>query len=155
MNIFKELLLFSHVAFGVMGILAGVWLFVEVLNVSDQNKTRILRASLTVSFLISLSYLIGGYWYVFFYGPDKAIIKSGVWPWAHGFFMETKEHLFFVLLLLSIYLPVAVFKSDLLTNKSSRKLVLTITGLIIIIGLVMEGFGSVISAGVKMGLIGR
>jgi len=111
--------------------------------------------SVIVTTMMCLSYIIGGYWYVFFYGADKAIIKAGSWPWAHGFFMEAKEHLFFVLLLLSIYLPIAVFKSDGLTDKTSKKLVLIVTGLIIIIGLIMEGFGSVISAGVKMGLLGE
>lgn len=151
----KEMLLISHVEFGVIGILAGVWVFVEILNATDSNKIRIKYASIIVSVMMVLSYLIGGYWYVIFYGTDKIIIKAGSWPWAHLFFMEVKEHLFFMLLLLSIYLPIAVFNSNLLVDKASKNLVLVVTVLIVFIGLMMEGFGSIISMGVKMGLLGR
>lgn len=95
----KEFILMLHPTFGVLGMLAAVWVFVEVINVSDANRHRINTASVVVAVLIWLSFLFGGYWYVQFYGADKAIIKQGPWPFAHSFFMETKEHLFLVLLL--------------------------------------------------------
>jgi hypothetical protein len=40
------------------------------------------------------------YWYVVLYPTDKAIILKGPWPFAHEYFMETKEHLVIMLLML-------------------------------------------------------
>ncbi len=150
-----EGIILAHAAFGVLGILAGIWLFVDILNVNENNKGRIKYMSIAVAVFILLAYLLGGYWYVAFYGDDRGIITAGPWPWAHLFFMEVKEHLFFMLLLLSMYLPIVVHSNRLLTDKGSRNLVLTVAGLIVLLGLTMEGFGSVISMGVKMGLLGR
>jgi hypothetical protein len=99
-----------------------------------------------------LTYIIGGYWYVVYYAPDKAIIKAGPWPFAHGFFMETKEHVFLMLLLLATYLPVAA-SGNLVTSKAARKVVLWVAGLIVPISLSMEGSGAIISIGVKIGLL--
>ncbi len=151
----EEQILMSHVVFGMLGVLAGVWIFVEVLNASEKNMRRIKYASIAVAVLIWLAYFLGGYWYVSFYAQDKTIINAGPWPWAHAFFMEAKEHMFFNLLLLSTYLPIIIFRNRILTDKDGRKLVLIVAGLIVLFGLAMEGFGAVISMGVKMGLLVR
>jgi hypothetical protein len=45
-----------------------------------------------------LSLLIGGYRYVASYKVDKAIILKGPWPFAHSYFMETKEHLVIIII---------------------------------------------------------
>jgi hypothetical protein len=151
----KEIILMLHPTFGVLGILAAVWIFVEVLNTSQQNLTRIKLASSVLATLMWLSFLIGGYWYVTYYGADKAIIKAGPWPFAHSFFMETKEHLFFTLLLLSSYVPIAASGKHLLVDTSARNLMLLLTGLVVLLGLAMEGSGATVGLGVKMGLLGR
>jgi len=148
-----EGILMSHVVFGVLGILGGIWVFAEVLHVNESNRKRIIYASIATAILIWISYLLGGYWYVEYYGPDKAIIKAGPWPWAHLFFMEVKEHIFFSLLLLGTFLPIAVYSNNLLADKNAKHLVLGVAGLIVFIGLGMEGFGAVIAMGVKMGLL--
>ncbi len=148
-----EGILLSHVLFGVLGILGGVWVVAEVLNVSESNIKRIKYASIAVALFIWLSYLLGGYWYVEYYGVNRDIILAGPWPWAHSFFMEVKEHVFFSLLFLSTFLPVAVYNSNLHADRSARNLVLTVAGLIVLLGLTMEGFGAVISMGVRMGLL--
>ncbi|MDO9514718.1 MAG: hypothetical protein Q7J01_01275 [Syntrophales bacterium] len=144
-----------HVGFGVLGILLAVALFVDVLNVSEKNMGRIKKLSLAVAVFIFLSYLFGGYWYVVHYGPDRAIIKAGQWAWAHNYFMEVKEHLFFLMLILGMYLPIAVYRNAPLTEKNNRNLVLGIAALIVLIGLLMEGAGGIIGKGVTMGLMGR
>ncbi len=100
-----------HVALGVIGLMFAVALFVDVLNVNKGNFERIKKLSLAVAVLIVLAYIIGGYWYVVYYGHDRDIIKAGQWPWAHNYFMEVKEHLFFMMLLLGIYLPIAVYRN--------------------------------------------
>lgn len=145
----------SHVVFGVLGILFAVALFMDVLNASEKNAERSKKLSLAVSVCIVLSFLIGGYWYVVYYGHDRDIIKAGQWPWAHNYFMEVKEHVFFVILLLSIYLPIAVHRNVPLTDKKKRNLILGISALIILLGIFTEGAGGIISKGVTMGLVGR
>jgi predicted membrane channel-forming protein YqfA (hemolysin III family) len=149
----KEIILWSHAVFGTLGVIAAVWLFVEVLNISESNKVRIKYVSIPVVVLMWLSYMLGGYWYVTFYPADRAIILAGPWKWAHQFFMEVKEHLFFMILLLSTYLPIAVYNSDLLSDKGARKMILGVAGLIALLGLVMDAFGAVIIMGVKIGLM--
>lgn len=144
-----------HVALGVIGIMFAVALFVDVLNVNEGNIERIKKLSLAVAVLIVLAYIIGGYWYVVYYGHDRDIIKAGQWPWAHNYFMEVKEHLFFMMLLLGIYLPIAVYRNAPLVEKEKRCLVLGICALIVVLGFFMEGAGGIIGKGVTMGLMGR
>jgi hypothetical protein len=98
--------------------------------------------------------LIGGYWYVTFYAADKAVILKGPWPWAHNFFMEMKEHVIFLLLLLTTYLPIAA-ASNLAANKQARTLVLCVVGLIVLIGIAMDGSGAIIGVGAKVGLMAK
>lgn len=101
-----------------------------------------------------LAYIVGGCWYVTFYGADKAIIKAGPWPFAHSLVMESKEHIFLSLLLVATLLPIAAF-ANLQARKSARQLVywsaLTVVGL----GLAMEGAGAVISLGAKLALLAQ
>jgi hypothetical protein len=132
-----------------------VALFMDVLNVDEGNIERIKKLSLAVAVLIAFAYLIGGYWYVVYYGHDRDIIKAGQWPWAHNYFMEVKEHIFFVMLLLAIYLPIAVYRNIPLAEKQNRNLVLGIAALIVLLGFFMEGAGGIISKGVTIGLMGR
>jgi len=150
----KELILMLHPTFGVLAILASVWIFVEALNARDSNQGRIRTAALSVAVLMWLTYLVAGYWYVVFYGADKALIKAGPWPFAHSFFMETKEHIFFVLLLLASYLPIAA-AANLATNGGARKLVMWVSGMVVVVGLGLEGAGAIISMGAKVALLAQ
>jgi hypothetical protein len=150
----REIILMLHPMFGVLGVLGSVWVFVDTLNCREENITRIRLASLTVTVLVWLSFLVGGYWYVEYYGVDKAIIKSGPWSFAHGLVMETKEHLFITMLLLSTYLPVAAASRQLSGSQAARNLVLVTTALIVLLGLAMEGAGAIVALGVKLGLMG-
>ena len=148
----NELLLMAHVSFGVACILAALWVFVDVLNASEANQKRIRWMSRAAAVFMWMAFLIGGYWYVVFYPADKAIILKGPWPFAHKYFMETKEHLVIVLLMLSTYLPV-VAAGNLVANKDARRLVLWVSGIIPLMGLLMEGHGAIIAMGVKVGLL--
>lgn len=144
-----NLILMSHVLFGIACILAAVWMFVDVLHASEANLSRIRKISWTAAGVMWLAFLIAGYWYVFYYKTDKAVILKGPWPFAHSFFMETKEHLVIMLLLLVSYLPIAT-AANLATNKDARRLVLWVTGLIAVLALTMDGEGAIISMGVKV-----
>lgn len=151
----KEFILMLHPTFGVLALLTAVWIFVEVLNVSENNLARIRTAAIVLAAFLWLSYLVGGYWYVQYYAADKAIIKAGPWPFAHSFFMEIKEHLFFTLLLIGTYVPIVASGTRLLANGSACKLLLVLSALVVLLGLAMEGSGAIIGLGVKMGLLGR
>ena len=148
----NEIVLMSHVLFGIACIVAAVWVFVDVLHANNANLNRIRWLSRAAAVCMWISFLIGGYWYVVFYHVDKAIILKGPWPAAHSYFMETKEHLVIILLLLVTYLPL-VTSNNLAANKDARRLALWVAGIIPLLGLMIEGHGAVIAMGVKMALL--
>ncbi|HDL16276.1 MAG TPA: hypothetical protein ENH27_00340 [Rhizobiales bacterium] len=148
----KELILMLHPTFGVLAIIASVWVFVEALNASDANIARLRNASVLAAILMWSAYIVGGYWYVVFYGGDKTLIKAGPWPFAHSFFMETKEHVFLMLLLLATYLPIAAY-GEVVKKSATRNLVLWTSALVVLLGLAMEGAGAFISMGAKVALL--
>jgi hypothetical protein len=150
----NEMILMLHPTFGVLAIISSVWVFVETLNASQANAGRIRSAGLLVAILMWLTYIVGGYWYVVYYGGDKAIITAGPWPFAHAFFMETKEHVFLMLLLLATFLAIAV-RGRVADSKSARSVVLWTSGLVVLTGLAMEGAGAFISMGVKVALLAQ
>ena len=155
----KELMTMPHVVFGVLGILFAVWVAVEAANSSEVNQHRLKLASIGTTVFIWLSYLFGGWWYVVYYGvavsnSDKSIILAGPWKWSHSFFMEAKEHIFFMLILLSILLSIVTFRNQVFKNRKIRNLTIVIALTIVVLGLGMEGFGAMISKGVKMSLMG-
>ena len=154
MSNFSDVVLMTHVLFGMLCIVTSVWVFVDVLNASEANQARIKGLSIAVPVFMWLAYLIGGYWYVVFYSTDKALILKGPWPFAHEFFMEMKEHVVLMLLLLATYLPIAA-SSNLFVNKSSRSVVLWVAGLIALIGMAMDGSGAIIGMGAKVGLLAK
>jgi len=154
-DMFVQGLMFSHVMFGVLAVLFGVALFTDTLNACEANRERIKKLSMAVAVFLVLSYLIGGYWYVVFYGAERDIIKAGQWAWAHSFFMEVKEHVFFVPLMLGIYAPIVAYRNDVCRDRGARKLLLAVSTLIILFGIFMEGAGGIISKGLSMGLMGR
>jgi hypothetical protein len=149
-----QLLLMTHVLFGVACIVAAVWMFVEVLNASEANLGRIRKMSWTAAVVMWIAFLVGGYWYVVHYKADKAVILKGPWPWAHNFFMETKEHLVIMLLLLVTYLPIAA-AANLATDKEARRVALWVTGLVALIALLMDGEGGIIAMGVKVAALAK
>jgi len=150
----QELVLMMHPTFGVLALIASVWVFVEALNAREANQGRIRTASVLTAIFMWLAYIVGGYWYVVFYGGDKEIIKAGPWPFAHSFFMETKEHLFFMLLLLATFLPIAA-RSDVVRNHAARVVVLWSSALVVLMSLAMEGAGAFISMGAKVALLAK
>jgi hypothetical protein len=147
-----DILLLAHAAFGVTGCLAAFWAFIEALNAQPGNASRIKTAAWITAFCMAASWICGGYWYVHFYPAEKALILKGPWPLAHNFFMETKEHLFFATAILAFLLPL-ITREKLYANAVARKLVLSVSALIVITGMAVEGAGAVIDHGVKVALL--
>ncbi|OPY05297.1 MAG: hypothetical protein A4E67_02004 [Syntrophaceae bacterium PtaB.Bin038] len=146
--------LMVHVLFGVLGIILAVALLAYVLNLTEKNLPRIRSLSLWTALSVTLSYVIGGWWYVTHYPAERAIVRAGQWSWAHTFFMEWKEHVFFSLLFLSFLLPVIAYRNDLMVPEN-RKLLLIVVWLVVLIGLAVDGSGAIVSRGVVVGYMGR
>ncbi len=147
---FNEVILLMHPTFGVLGMLAAIWVFVEALNGSAPGIERMRTAARASAILMWLSYIVAGYYYVLLYGPDKAVIKAGPWPFAHNLVTETKEHVFLMLLLLATYLPIAA-AGDVAGNRGARRVVLWSSALVVLLVLFMEGSGAIMSLGAKLG----
>ena len=150
----KEIILLGHVLFGVGCLLTTLWLFVDVLNAHEGNLARIRWMSRAAAVFLWLAFVAGGYWYVVDYKADKDVILKGPWPFAHNYFMETKEHFVITLLLLASYLPIAA-SNNLAANREARRLVLCVAALVAVLALMAEGHGAIISMGVKAGLLAK
>jgi len=148
----NEMILMTHVLFGVGCMLAALWLFVDVMNVREATVGRIRAISWGAAAFMWVAFIVGGFWYVTFYKVDKAIILKGPWPFAHGKVMETKEHLVIMLLLLATYLPIAA-SDNLVGNKNARKVMLWVSAIVALLALAMDGEGGIIAMGVKVGLL--
>lgn len=148
----SHLVLMLHPMLGMLAILAAGWAFVETRHTEAVNEQRIRTLSNATAVLVWISYLVAGYWYVVYYAPDKAVILKGPWKFSHNYFMETKEHVFFVLLLLATFLPIAA-RDDIKGKTPARTLVGWVAGLVMLLGIMMEGYGAFISMGVKLGAL--
>ncbi len=148
----SDVILLAHSPFGVFGTVAAVWVFVEALNARAENAERIRVAAWIAAVCMIATWIFGGYWYVHFYPADRAMILHGPWPFAHTLFMETKEHLFYIPLILSFYLPIAA-ADELYENANARKMVLCVAMLIVLTGLAIEGAGAIINHGAKVALL--
>lgn len=149
----REFILMIHATTGALGILAALWVFVEALNASASNRARLLWGSALTAFFMTVTLIVGGYWYILYYAADKALILAGPWSFAHNLVMETKEHLFFVTLILSLLLPIVVRGNDIATNRGARILVLVIAALIVLSSFAIEGMGALISMAVRISLL--
>ena len=120
-----------HPTTGALAIFCAIWFMVEVLNASESNRGRTRLAALSSMWLMVATYIAGGYWYVVYYAADKAVILKGAWPFAHTFFMEAKEHAFFITLILSMFLVIVARREDFVRSRSARVLAVWI-GLLVI-----------------------
>jgi hypothetical protein len=148
----SDVILLGHATFGILGTLAALWVFVEALNAREENASRIRRGATAVAICMCLACLLGGYWYLNFYPAEKAIVLKGPWPSAHNLFMETKEHLFFITLILALYLPI-VTADKLYANAIARQMVLCVALLIVCTGMFIEAAGAAVDHGVKIALL--
>ena len=147
-----DMVLFAHPTAGVLATLAALWVFVEALNATDANQARSRNAAGAVAVFMVLAWLLGGYWYLRWFPAEKALIMTGPWPFAHDFFMETKEHVFFIPLILALYLPI-VAATNLARNRRARSMALVVSGFIVLSGLAIEGAGAVVNHGAKLALL--
>jgi len=147
-----NLLVATHAVIGILAIFAFLLVFVELLDSKEKTAKRVKAFALIGTILIFVSWIVGGYYYVTYYGPDvKPLIKEGASPWIHSVVMETKEHVFLFLPFLAILATGMIFSSnaELLKNHKTKLAVLMLCALIILIGLAITGMGFLISTGAR------
>src|SRR3989338_2398906 len=137
-----NLLVAMHATAGILSISAFLLVFVELLSPTEKTIKRVKIFALVGTILIFVSWVVGGYYYLTYYGPDiKPAIKEGSNPWIHSVVMETKEHVFLFLPFLAILTTGVILSYDagLLENNKARSSVLALCVLIILIGLAVAG----------------
>jgi hypothetical protein len=148
----KEALLFIHPTLGVLGILAALWVFVEAFNLDEKRLRRVRIASVVGAVLFFLTWFSGGIWDSVYYGTDRTVMRKGPWAFVGDTAMEFKEHLFVLVLLLAIYLPILAYATDLRRPAATRVPTMTVAALIVLLGFAMEGAGAVLAGSVHVGV---
>ncbi|OGN07441.1 MAG: hypothetical protein A2669_01850 [Candidatus Yanofskybacteria bacterium RIFCSPHIGHO2_01_FULL_48_25b] len=146
----KPVLIGLHLGFAILAIDAFLWLLGEVIAGAGSKIRRTIAASLGLVGFI-MTWIIGGYYYVTYYGPFvKPIIKAGTAPWAHAIAMEAKEHIFLFLIPMAV---TAFFLSrlnaDELKTFGLRPRAVILLVLIAGIGLSLGLMGYIISAAAR------
>jgi len=145
----KPVLIGMHLGLAILGIDAFLWLAGEYAAGALSVKRRLIAATLGMIGFIG-SWIVGGYYYVKYYGPlVKPVIKAGLAPWAHAIAMEAKEHIF----LLIVPVAITVFLATRATEPSVRKPTMWLAVLIAGMGLAIGAMGFIISAAYRFGVI--
>ncbi len=149
----KPVLIGLHLGFAIIGIDLFLWLLGEVASNTGSVRKRMFVACAGF-FAYLLTWIIGGYYYVKFYGPlVKPIIKAGNAPWAHAVAMEAKEHIFLfaIPLAVTIYF-LAKFDSNELQASGLRKQFIHLLIITAGLGLSLGLMGFIISAVARWGI---
>lgn len=148
----KPLLVGLHLGFAILGIDGLLWAAGEILA-NPENRKR-LRVAVWLGIIgFVLSWLIGGYYYVKYYGSlVKPIIKAGSASWAHAVIMESKEHIFlFLIPLVCVLLCATAFSKEEFDNLKLNRPVLILVILAVAIALSLGAMGYIISAAARWG----
>ena len=147
-----ELILIGlHAGIGEIGALSFLWVFIELLSPNLQRVARAKVAAMIGVVALFTSWIIGGYYYVTFYGANvKPAIKAGPMPWAHLVMTETKEHVFLILPFLAILILglIHAHKEQLLKGERIKS-ILILSLLVFLISMAMAGMGYMISSGFR------
>jgi len=145
----KPVLIGMHLGLAILGIDAFLWLAGEYAAGAQVVRRRIIAAVLGFLGFMG-SWVVGGYYYVKFYGPlVKPVIKAGLAPWAHAIAMEAKEHIF----LLIVPIAITVLLTTRATESSLRRPTMWLALLLAGMGLAIGAMGFIISAAYRFGVI--
>ncbi len=150
----KPVLIGLHLGFAILAIDAFLWLLGEVIADAGSLRRRLAAAAIgSISFI--LTWIVGGYYYVTFYGPlVRPVIKAGNAPWAHAIAMEAKEHIFlFVIPIAVTVFLLARLNANELQSLGLRKGLIRLTAITAGLGLSLGLMGFIISAAARWGTI--
>ena len=143
----KPVLVGLHLGFAIVGIDLLLWHLGElVAGVGSSKRLKWVAVFAAGSF--GLSWFVGGYYYVKFYGSlvKPVILKSAV-PWAHAVVMESKEHIFLFILPLALTILFLSFLSmEELKNNGLKKPLMFLVGLTAGLSLLIGLMGFIISS---------
>ena len=142
----KPLLIGLHLGAAILGIDGFLWLLGE-LFAERVHMTRARIAGLIGLFGFIGSWLLGGYYYLNYYGSlVKPGIVAGTAPWAHKIAMEAKEHIFLFILPLAVTaLILALLDKKEFENHNLRRISMLLAGVIVFLSLAIGGMGFIIS----------
>ena len=91
-------LILLHAVAAEIGVIAFLWVLVELLNPTESRIARAQVAALVGCSALLFAWLVGGFYYVEVYGLHiKPLIKASDAAWVHNIVMEVKEHVFLFL----------------------------------------------------------
>lgn len=141
-------LLIVHVLSGVVAIGMHNVVLMHLIKKAP-NYVFVSRIAWSAFALFLISWATSAYYYVTYYGTNvKPRILAGDAPWAHAFFMETKEHIFLVLpfIALSIALTISYLRTN--PDDTLRRRVAVLTLVAFIIGVATAALGVVVSGSI-------
>ena len=148
------LLILGHATLGVLSGFLYLFVFVDILHATEANLKRIRYLGTTANIFAFLGIFWGLQYYLFDYGDDKAIIKAGDWVWAHSFGTEVKEHILILGIFLVVINMMMLWTSEFHKDPKAKKYLLFMMGLLVLGALIVEGFGSIMAFGLRIGLEG-
>lgn len=142
-------LLSLHIIAGFGAIFAFGYFWLQLKNPEYKQKAlKILSAVGALS--IFASWIIGGYYYLYWYGAKvKPAILVGDWPWAHKLIMESKEHIFLIIPLLSIVLllnAILIPKEQIMSDLKLKTLISRLACVAVCLSIIMAVTGFIISS---------
>lgn len=147
----KDLVLI-HSSFGALAALALVWIIIEMRHLTPKGVGRSKIAALfAVIFNVVGCWIVSGIYYLTVYPTLRPIIVGGPYPWIHRVVMETKEHVFLFLPVLSIALLLMLVwlgkDETLLRDPRMRKAVIVVSALALALIILSFVFGVLVSFG--------
>lgn len=136
-----------HILLGITAVALSVFVLVALFK--DRVNLKVLKIASTLSLLGFLgSWVLGGYYYVYYYGSNvKPIIKAGDYAWAHKVIMETKEHVFLFLPFLAtiVALSMWMFGHRLDEDRHLKYALRYLVLVLVVIGVIITLMGAAIS----------
>lgn len=150
----KPVLVGLHLVFGIVGIDGFLWAVGE-LSAKSFHRRRTLWAAAIGAAGFVISWLIGGYYYVKYYGVVvKPIIKAGLAPWAHAIFMETKEHIFLFIVPVALTILLLIWRGGKdFAPEEFKRVAKWLAGLVVFLGLAVGLMGFIVSAAARWGAL--
>ena len=149
-------LILLHAVAAEIGVIAFLWVLVELLNPTESRIARAQVAALVGCSALLFAWLVGGFYYVEVYGLHiKPLIKASDAAWVHSIVMEVKEHVFLFLPILAALTTAMLYKyeSALIHNRDARVSIALLSGLIFLLGFSIAGMGALISSGYRFALM--
>jgi len=149
-------LILLHAVVAEIGVIAFLWVLVELLNPTETRIARAQVAALIGFSCLLFAWIVGGFYYLEVYGSHiKPLIKASDAKWVHNIVMEVKEHVFLFLPILASLVTALLYKyeGDLVENRDARVSIVLLAGLIFLLGFSIAGMGAIISSGYRSALL--